>query len=138
MRVGLNGDGLTQTPVDLVPGVEESLDRLAVASAPLLVSGLQLPKVANLIRRSVIAARLSRTTLQPLERALTDVPNAKDGYEDVAPAPGSRRRVAADDLRLPERHPGLPGGPRDAPDHAGTGGDGTGGADRNRPRWSAP
>jgi hypothetical protein len=88
MRVRLDGGGLVQTPVDLVPGVEESLDRLAVAPGALLVSGLQLPRVGSEIRRSAIAARLSRSTLQPLERALTDVPNAKDGYQDIAAAPG--------------------------------------------------
>lgn len=88
LRVGLDGGALTQTAVDLVPGVEESLDRLAVSPAALLVAGLQLPRAGNQIRRTAIAARLSRTTLQPLERALTDVPGAKEGYQDVAPAPG--------------------------------------------------
>ena len=94
MRVGLDGSGLIQTPVDLVPGVEESLDRLAVAPGAMLVSGLQLPGAGSEIQRSAIAARLSRSTLQPLERALTNVPNAREGDEDVAAAPGGRRTTA--------------------------------------------
>ncbi len=88
MRLGLDGRGLTQTPVDLVPAVQEGLDRLDVAPAAILVSGLQLRQVGQQTQRSAIAARLSRTSLQPLEPALTEVPDARDGYDDVAVAPG--------------------------------------------------
>ena len=136
--MGLDGGGLTQTPVDLVPGVQESLDRLAVAPGALLVAGLQLPLVGGQIQRSAIAARLSRTTLQPLERALTDVPNARDGYEDVAAAPGVAdgllltTYVNPNDTQVFRAIPGtLPPAPGAAPNSPGGGK--TGSADHTAP-----